>query len=661
MADYRGGPADAIAKGMMDLGAGLSNLAETRIQIERERAETEATEATTRYAQEAGDIQSAPETGYLNTRGKLAIDGLEPAMQALKDRAKAIEDGLSSAQAKKLFRQSADARLANMSVVINRHAAVQSMAWQDEADDDAASQSLADAVNMYTDPDQAEAYLVTAASILQKKGERAGAPAASVAADIQKRLSETRTLMIARMAKVDPAGAERYRQRVEKMLFGSDTLRATEAVRIEQERNEAEARRIAAEQRAEQARQVALKREDLATRKAQLETGAGTPADWMELATEQRAIGDTSGAAQSEARANETRASETYRGATLPQIDQRIAQLEAAKKGKAGLSPAQASELNGLRSRREQTASRLNQPGGALLQDEYATGGVLASLNHRDPETYVQRGRAAVAAAQRQGGAIEPLVGEEIRVLNANMEGDSNSRLKVLRSLALFRDPRVIRGAARQLTSESDGDFRIAATLITTNERTATEILRGRDALAANGKVYQPDIADAGFNQHVASALAGMPPDYVRDVKAAAKAIYAERARVSGQASWNSDLWKDAINSALGGDSKGGRTYGGVAKINGAPVSLPPGWTSEGIELRIADMNGDDMGRARVGKPGVWPDGSRLYSGQLRAMVPVLLGGTVYGFRQRNSNRLLSAQDGQPYKLDVAKLPWKRR
>src|SRR3546814_14184448 len=72
---------------------------------------------------------------------------------------------------------------------------------------------------------------------------------------------------------------------------------------------------------------------------------------------------------------------------------------------------------------------------------------------------------------------------------------------------------------------------------------------------------------------------------------------------------------------------------GGFASFKGNPVSLPPGWTSDGLFRRLARASGKDWSKATVSSAPVWPDGSAVYSGQLRSLAPARLGGTRYGFR----------------------------
>src|SRR3546814_3293258 len=111
--------------------------------------------------------------------------------------------------------------------------------------------------------------------------------------------------------------------------------------------------------RAADAHAVSLRREQLSTDKANLETGAGTSADWVQLADGYTVIGDTSSAAEARNKASETRATEQYRGEALPQLAQRIGDLQSIKNGK-GLTTQQASQLNGLHTLRGQTKARLD-------------------------------------------------------------------------------------------------------------------------------------------------------------------------------------------------------------------------------------------------------------------------------------------------------------
>jgi hypothetical protein len=182
--------------------------------------------------------------------------------------------------------------------------------------------------------------------------------------------------------------------------------------------------------------------------------------------------------------------------------------------------------------------------------------------------------------------------------------------------------------------------------------------LNGPDALKANAGIWQDREARALFSEYQGPLL-GMGPEYTADTFEAAKAIYASQMKATGASAWNRDAYRRAIEAAMGGVRAGQNYKGGTATFNGARVMIPNGWTGDGVFRRIARMTGEDLGNARASGPGRWPDGSPIYTGQLRQMVPVYLGGTRYGFRSPQSNRLLPAEGGGPFTLDVAKVPWR--
>src|SRR3546814_12558956 len=99
----------------------------------------------------------------------------------------------------------------------------------------------------------------------------------------------------------------------------------------------------------------------------------------------------------------------------------------------------------------------------------------------------------------------------------------------------------------------------------------------------------------------------------------------------AGRTAWDDNAWRTAISTALGGYRHNGVLYGGFASFKGNPVSLPPGWTSDGLFRRLARASGKDWSKATVSSAPVWPDGSAVYSGQLRSLAPARLGGPRYG------------------------------
>ena len=639
---------NVVGESVERLGEAASGLAGGLQDLAIRKAEYSAKDGALAFGEKQQQRLYNPEGGLYTLQGKAAVDGYEAVLEGLKKDAAEISASLPSPMARRLFDDSAAATMQMTRKQIGAFVVRERQVWENEVDTSMVSTEYSSAGRAWDDDEASEVHLATGASIIARMANRGRSLEWAQDQIEQRESAARRDIGIARVTNIGPDAGEAYFKRFEK-TFSADDARAVQgAIRVRREAIAADERRVAAEQRAAAAAARAERREELATLRSQLDTGAGSSADYLALAEGYSAIGDTSAAAEARAKAGERKAAEGYRGASLSTLDTEIAALEA-REGK--LSPNQASTLTGLRTLREQTASRLNEPGGALRQEQYASGRPVAALDLADPASFQARANSAVAAARNQGGRVEPLFADDIRRLEGSMQGEASERLKVLRTIAQFRDPRAIEGAARQLTGEGDGDFRIAATLVSSpgGEKLALEVLRGRDALATSEKAFNGGLAQFEFNRSAAPALSGMPPDYSRDVFDGAKAIYAERSRQKGSTAWDAALWRSSVNAALGGNERGG----GIVRRGDKYVSLPPGWTGEQLFSRIAAMPTQKV--AKGGEP-IWPDGSQVTIGQIRALTPVRVGGTVYGFQTR-AGRLLGTKGGRPYLIDASKLP----
>ncbi|MFL0418421.1 hypothetical protein ACH0CP_12705 [Sphingomonas sp. 179-I 2A4 NHS] len=658
-ADNRGGVAGGIAAGLGALSGQLQRTAQVLASVQEQQAETRAKEADIAFSASGEEILYAPGTGIRSLSGKAAVDAYEPALEALRSRRAEIARGLGTdALAAKMFDRVAEARIAAYRSAIDQHVAVEDNRWRNDVSDARTASSASAAIRAGDDVELSDAAIATGQQEIAERAVRTGMTE-SVPQQQAEYGSRTRLGIVQRLAEDSAARAESYLEKYRNTLQGTDLVNAERMVRISRDREQAEERSAAAAARAQQAHDRTVQREQLATVKVQLDSGAGTSADWQQLAAGYEALGDTSAAAEARQKGREIRAAETHRGANLPTLDARIGQLQA----KTALSVDQASELRGLSALREQTAARLNQPGGALAQLQYATGQTVTPLRPADPKTYQARAAQAVAAAASYGRrVVEPLTQAEAQPLKDQVSGDSAERLAALQTIAKFGDPRAIDGAARQIAGKDDGAFRIAATLSVlpgdVGYQAARDILRGPEALKTNGGVFMPQQAKLLFSTYAAPALRGLPPDYASDVMDAAKNLYAARMTTAGRTQWDDQAWRDSVDTALGAYRKDGVKLGGIADFRGTPVSLPPGWSGDGLFRRLARATGKEMSAATIGRAPVWPDGSAVYSGQLRELAPVRLGGTRYGFITRNA-RLLGSQGGGVFTLDVAKVPWR--
>lgn len=422
-------------------------------------------------------------------------------------------------------------------------------------------------------------------------------------------------------------------QQMERLRNGAD---------IQVRRNDAAAK-------AEAAHQLTLTREALATERARLDTGAGKPQDWADLATRYDAIGDTSAAVTARAKGVGAAAAIAYRGDTLPQMDARIAEL-TAKKTSAGLSEAEAATLTGLTDLRGQVQGMLGQPGGALLAYQFASGRPIVPLDVNDPASMRARGAQAKAAAQQYGRAsAEPITASELPTFRDLAQGGAQQRLAALQTIQAFGDPQVIRAAAGQIAGENDGTFRIASQLPLS---VAREVLRGEDTLKTAPKVWHQANGAANFSSWYGRALGFVGGEYRSDVFQAAKAFYAQRAVDGGQTAYDAGHFAEAIETVLG---KNG-AKGGVAKVNGAVVLVPPDMDREAFTGRLARATPHDYAVASGQREPRWSDGTRMSRAQFGALVPTAVDGNGhYGFRA-SGGRLVQDDRGNPYIIDIRKL-----
>src|SRR3546814_19876019 len=128
----------------------------------------------------------------------------------------------------------------------------------------------------------------------------------------------------------------------------------------------------------------------------------------------------------------------------------------------------------------------------------------------------------------------------------------------------------------------------------------------------------------------------------------------------AGRTAWDDNAWRTAISTALGGYRHNGVLYGGFASFKGNPVSLPPGWTSDGLFRRLARASGKDWSKATVSSAPVCPDGRAAYSGQLRSLAPPRLGGTRSGLRPPGGRPPRPKGRG-PVMIPVPQVPWQYR
>lgn len=423
-----------------------------------------------------------------------------------------------------------------------------------------------------------------------------------------------------------------------------------------------EINRLDAANKAQAAIQLHLEKESLATRRAELDTGAGAPQDWDALAARYDAIGDTSSAVTARAKGASMAATIGYRGDTLPQLDAQIASLQAVRHNGAGLTPQEASKLSGLTDLRGQLAGMLGQPGGAMLALQFATGKPVAPINPSDPTSMHARAAYAKAAAAQYGRPVaDPLLPTELPTFKDLVTGGAQQKLQALQMIQGFGDPQVIRAAGAQIAGD-DGAFRIASQLPLS---VARSVLLGADTLKTSPQLLKPKAgqrdahADFSLWFNRSNMLNYVSSTYSNDVFEAAKLFYVNRAATMGLDHYDSGRFAEAVRTVLGQMTDANGSTGGIAEHDRGQVLVPQGTSPKALLNRFRFASADDYARASGGNVPHWSDGTPLTRTELIKVLPTAIGDPGdghYGFRGPGDNKLIAGRDGRPYIVDIRRL-----
>lgn len=421
--------------------------------------------------------------------------------------------------------------------------------------------------------------------------------------------------------------------------------------------NNARARAVAAAARAANS-------DTLETQQAVLETGADTPADWDRLAAGWEAAGEPAKAVRARAKGAGLGVANGYNDAPLGMLDAKITEL-TGKQRRGGLTPGEAVLLDGLSDKRRQQAERLNQPGGALAQEQFATGQALPPLNPADPQSMAAYGKAAVRATARWGGAVEPIPSSDIRRFKALMSDGPDGQFLALDAIRHFGNATAIVGAARQITGDdaAGGAFRIAASL---PEDGARSVLNGSRLQTAGGgaigALWKERGAVQAWNAY-RGVLAPLSPELRGDLFNAARAYYLDRVTRGGEQAWDDRAspgkFAQAIEAVLGRnlDPRTGVVRGGLDRSRpNAAVVVPPDMTGEEMNRRFARGAPDAYLAASGGRHPTWADGHPMTIADFRQLLPTRTADGRYGFRARDGG-WIHAQEGGVYTVDVHQLP----
>jgi hypothetical protein len=179
-------------------------------QIHKRVAESHATDAINQYEDFVRTTLYDPQKGYYSTNGKNAADGLGPTEGLLRERQKALADGLKDPMAREAFQRSSSGRLNSSLTTMSTHAQQGLNEWQDGGDQARIASAQQDMALAYNDTDAATRSLGVIESRVADMATRKGWGTEQTMGAIQKASSDGFALVAQRKAQDDPASALTY-------------------------------------------------------------------------------------------------------------------------------------------------------------------------------------------------------------------------------------------------------------------------------------------------------------------------------------------------------------------------------------------------------------------------------------------------------------------
>lgn len=262
-----------------------------------------------------------------------------------------------------------------------------------------------------------------------------------------------------------------------------------------------------------------------------------------------------------------------------------------------------------------------------------------------DEGGFTSRGREAMAVAdyyhvpQKE---IKPFTKAEAEFLSKTIkDGNINDTVALMSSIqSMGYEP--AQAALRQL-EETDTVFAHAAGLyMEGSTNTALDVARGRKRIKENPAIMEQlgatkDQINAQFIKESGAALFGIAPEDRQTVQDATTALYIEKLAAAGKnmGSFNSELYKSALNEALGGPNSLDDVYGNT-------TYLPRGIDGRLMENALRNMTTEDIANMNMsGQPPQYADGTVA---DIREIYDDILFQRVSG---SNEYRVLT-EDGRP-------------
>ena len=167
MPDVAGTQAQAIGESAMKAGAAMADIARA---MALDESKQQAKDADVQFIPQLNDLLHNPDSGYLSTQGKKAVDGYKPTVDAMNKLRDQTLNTLPTQLARDMADQVLTDRINSAMNTVQSHASAQQNKWRVDTSEARASLSIQDSASNYHDPVAFEKSLGTAHTEAEEQG-----------------------------------------------------------------------------------------------------------------------------------------------------------------------------------------------------------------------------------------------------------------------------------------------------------------------------------------------------------------------------------------------------------------------------------------------------------------------------------------------------------
>jgi hypothetical protein len=223
-ADFGGIQGQALSQAGATVAGAGDTMQKTALRMEAEDNETAAKTADTAFNGALRGVLFDPEKGYLNTKGKTAVDGYKATMEAVQKVQDDAAAAIKNPAARKLFADIADRRRDAALDTMAKHASIERRTYLDGASIARAMDAGDDAIAYAPDPVKREAFLNVGRTEIATFAADHGEPAEVTQRKLRDYDTKAYSGIVQRMAITDPLGAQTFYEANKHKIDGTQQI-----------------------------------------------------------------------------------------------------------------------------------------------------------------------------------------------------------------------------------------------------------------------------------------------------------------------------------------------------------------------------------------------------------------------------------------------------